>query len=165
MMTHVIEKAANVPATGPLADALAMRGKLMDLTQASYEAALLPGDEGQVPASVRAALACRMARICQQAGLSQHYADLLQGYGSDADPYQLAEPGTKPPESDKRLGAMVAYVDLVTQSPRDATKEDIQALTQAGIEEADIVRLAGLVAFVNYQLRVTAVLSVMGETS
>ncbi|MBZ5486860.1 hypothetical protein HW452_04905 [Halomonas aquamarina] len=164
-MTHVIEKAANVPATGPLAEALAMRGKLMDLTQASYEAALLPVDEGQVPASVRAALACRMARICQQAGLSQHYADLLQRYGRDADPYQLAQPGTRPPKEQTRLGAMVAYVDLVTQSPRDATKADIDALTQAGLEEADIVRLAGLVAFVNYQLRVTAVLSVMGENS
>ncbi|RUR31727.1 CMD domain-containing protein [Vreelandella nanhaiensis] len=162
-MTNIIEKAANVPSTGPLAEALAVRSKLMDLTQASYEAALLPSDEGQVPANVRAALACRMARICQQAGLTQHYAELLAGYGCEADPYQLAEPGNKPPASEKRLYAMVEYVDLVTQSPRDATKADIHALSEAGIKEDDIVRLAGLVAFVNYQLRVAAVLSVMGD--
>ncbi|MBE0463399.1 MAG: CMD domain-containing protein [Halomonadaceae bacterium] len=160
-MTHVLEQAADVPTTGPLADALAVRHKLMDLTQASYEAALLPSDAGQVPVAIRAALACRMARICQQAGLTQHYADLLAGYGSDADLYQIAEPGNKPPASEKRLSAMVTYADLVTQRPRDATKEDIQALKEAGIEESDIVRLAGLVAFVNYQLRVAAVLSVM----
>ena len=55
-------------------------------------------------------------------------------------------------------------MDLVTRSPKDATKADIEALREAGLVDADIVRLAGLVAFVNYQLRVTAVLSVMGET-
>lgn len=162
-MTHVLEQAANVPTAGPLAEALAVRHKLMDLTQASYEAALLPGDAGQVPVTIRAALACRMARICQQAGLTQHYADLVTAYGSDADPFQIAEPGNQPPASETRLAAMVTYVDLVTQRPRDATKEDIQALSEAGIEESDIVRLAGLVAFVNYQLRVAAVLSVMGK--
>ena len=43
-MSHVLETAAGVPSSGPLAEALTMRGKLMELTQASYEAALLPSD-------------------------------------------------------------------------------------------------------------------------
>ncbi|WP_249977962.1 CMD domain-containing protein [Vreelandella olivaria] len=162
-MSHVLEMAAGVPSSGPLADALQMRGKLMELTQASYEAALLPEDAGKLPTHLRAVLACRMARICQQEGLTQHYSTLLAGYGDEADPHDLAVPGNTPPADDQRLAAIVGYVDLVTQRPRDASEETIDALRDAGMEEADIVRLAGLVAFINYQLRVAAVLSVMGE--
>lgn len=162
-MTHVIETAANVAAEGPLAEALATRGKLMDLSQASHDAALTPADPGGVPLALRAALACRMARLCRQAGLEKHYAALLDGY---ADPVAapLADPQVTPGADETRLAAMVGYVDLVTRSPKDATKADIESLRAAGLEEADIVRLAGLVAFVNYQLRLTAVLSVMGES-
>ncbi|MCS2610710.1 CMD domain-containing protein [Halomonas dongshanensis] len=161
-MTHVIETAAHVPQSGPLADALAMRGKLMALTQDSHDAALTPSDPGGVPLALRAALACRMARICHQAGLEKHYATLLSSYG-DEHIALLADPEVIPETSEPRLAAIVAYVDLVTRSPKEATKADIGALRQAEVEEADIVRLAGLVAFTNYQLRVTAVLSVMGE--
>ena len=67
-MSHVLETAAGVPSSGPLAEALTMRGKLMELTQASYEAALLPSDAGNLPASLRAALACRMARFASKQG-------------------------------------------------------------------------------------------------
>lgn len=163
-MSHVIETAANVPASGPLADALTMRGKLMELSEASYVAALLPENPGGLSRANRAAFACRMAKICQQAGLTQHYTELLASYGSDADPLQLADTRITPAADEPRLGAMVAYVELVTRAPKDARESDIESLRQAGIEESDIVRLAGLVAFVNYQLRVAAVLSVMGET-
>lgn len=163
-MSHVLEQAAEVPSSGSLAEALSMRGKLMDLTQASYQAALLPEDAGNLPANLRAALACRMARINQQAGLTQHYSDLLAGYGDAADPYQLAMPGNMPPADEARLAAIIDYVDLVTERPKDASEETINALRSAAIEEPDIVRLAGLVAFVNYQLRVAAVLSVMGKS-
>ncbi|WP_235041651.1 CMD domain-containing protein [Vreelandella profundi] len=162
-MTNVIEAAANVPSTGPLADALAMRSKLMDLTQASYEAALLPSDPGGLTRETRAAFACRMAKICQQEGLRRHYGELLSSYGSEADPLNLATTDSCPPASEPRLAAMVSYVDLVTRSPKDASESDIESLRKADINESDIVRLAGLVAFVNYQLRVAAVLSVMGE--
>lgn len=162
-MSHVLETAAEVPSSGPLAEALSMRGKLMDLTQASYQAALLPEDAGNLPANLRAALACRMVRLSQQQGLTQHYADLLSGYGKGADPYQLAMPGKMPPADEPRLAAIIDYVDLVTERPKDASEETINTLRSAGVEESDIVRLAGLVAFVNYQLRVAAVLSVMGK--
>ncbi|MBF7055009.1 hypothetical protein IOC61_17045 [Halomonas sp. KAO] len=161
---HVLEQAAGVAAAQrPLGDALARRQALMSRTQASYEAALLPEDPGGLSHAERAVLACRMARICQQSGLTEHYAALLDEKGSSAELAVLATPGAQPPAEDARLMAIVAYVDLVTESPRDASPEDIQRLQQAGIAESDIVRLAGLVAFVNYQLRVAAVLAVMGE--
>lgn len=160
---HVLEQAAGVAAQGPLAEALARRHSLMARTQASYEAALLPEDPGGLTRAERAALACRMARICRQEGLTRHYAELLAAHDAGADLSDLATPGQAPASQDARLSAIVAYVDRVTERPRDAEPEDIERLRRAGIAESDIVRLAGLVAFVNYQLRVAAVLSVMGE--
>lgn len=168
--SHVLEQAAGVDtlstnASGPLAEALARRAKLMGLTQASYEAALQPQEPGGLNYAERAALACRMAKICQQKGLSQHYTELLASCTSADNTSALATPGAQPPEGDDRLQAIIAYVDKVTQSPKDAVPDDIENLRAAGVDESDIVRLAGLVAFVNYQLRVAAVLAVMGDSA
>jgi len=59
--------------------------------------------------------------------------------------------------------AMARHADLLTLSPREATRQDIAALKAAGVSEADIVRLSELTAFVNYQLRVLAGLRLLKE--
>ena len=51
---------------------------------------------------------------------------------------------------------MARHADLLTLAPRKATRADITALKDAGVSEADIVRLSELAAFVNYQQRVIA---------
>ena len=58
---------------------------------------------------------------------------------------------------------MARQADLLTLAPRTATRGDIAALTAAGLAEADIVRLAELAAFVNYQLRVVAGLRLLKQ--
>lgn len=156
MSDHILERAANVPATGPLAEALKTRARLMELTQASHDAALRPATPGGISYTERAALAERMAEICKDSALAEHYRTLA------GDAPAWATPGAR--ADDIRLDALIAYVDKITLSPRDATPEDIDALRAAGVDEGDIVRLAGLVAFVNYQLRVAKVLRAMGGT-
>jgi uncharacterized protein YciW len=151
---HVLERIAGVPDTGPLADALATRARLMQLTQASHDAALLPSTPGNLPHHERAALAARIARLCNDAPLAAHYSALA----GDLPPW--ATPGVH--ADDRRIDALLVYCDKITLSPRDAVPEDIDALRAAGLADDDIVRLAGLVAFVNYQLRVVAVLRAMG---
>lgn len=150
---HVLETAADVPADGPLAAALATRARLLDLTEASHEAALFPRDPGGLPHDLRAAFACRMTRIAGTPALAAHYAGL-------APDHPLANPETA--GRDAREAALLDYVDKVTRSPRDALPADIDALRAAGVADGDIVRLAGLVAFVNYQLRVAHVLERLG---
>jgi uncharacterized protein YciW len=59
-------------------------------------------------------------------------------------------------EDDRRLNALLCHTDLVAARTEDADSGDIEALKQAGISEADIVRLSELIAFVSYQLRVVA---------
>ncbi len=158
-MTHVLETAAQVPDHGPLADALKFRARLMDLTQASHDAALLPETPGGLDLPLRAVLAARMSRICRDEVLAAHY----DGLAGDTPLAPLAQPDVR--ADDARLATILDYVDLVTRQPRDARPKTIDALRQAGVEEGDVVRLAGLVAFVNYQLRVAHVLRVMGASA
>ena len=155
MTRHVLEDSVGL--TPRLRSALSLRTRLMELTQASHDAALAPAVPGGLAPQLRAALAARMARICQDAALADHY-DRLAGVAP-----AWAEPGAE--AGDPRLDAAIAYVDLVTRTPHAAGAEGIEALRRGGWEDGDIVRLAGLAAFVNYQLRVAAVLRAMGQTS
>lgn len=157
MSDHVLERAAGVAqAGGELGAALAARARLMDLTEGSHDAALLPKTPGGLAHGLRAHLAARMSRICSDDALAHHYDRLGEVSPDLAD---LARPGHQPEAP--RLAALVAYVDKMTLHPKEATAQDIDILRDAGVAEDDIVRLAGLVAFVNYQIRVAKVLRVM----
>jgi uncharacterized protein YciW len=61
-----------------------------------------------------------------------------------------------PPPVDGRLAAIVRHVDLLTLTPEAARAGDIGLLRAAGLTDRDVVTLCGLVAFVNYQVRVAA---------
>ena len=157
--TGFVETAAGVPQTGPLADALATRAKLMARTEESRIAALTPDDPGGLPLPLRAALAARMARLCGDPATADRYA----ADAGDDPSAALADPAAT--GGDARAAAILAYVDCVTLRPAEAGDAEIDALRDAGVEEGDIVRLAGLVAFVNYQLRLIAVLRAMGQAT
>lgn len=159
---NVVERLVGVRPNSALAQALAERSEIMSLTQASHDAVIIPHMSGGLSHSERAALAERIARLSGSDDLAKHYRSCLQSAGGNellmdvADAKQLTF-GTD------RIKAIVKFTDLVTQRPRDATKQDIQALKDAGISEADIVRLTEVLAFVNYQLRVVAGLKLAGE--
>jgi uncharacterized protein YciW len=75
---------------------------------------------------------------------------------------RLADPAFKG-DGDAKLTAVLAYTDLVTQAPKDAAASDITQLQNAGVSDADIVRLAELNAFLAYQIRLIAGLRLMKE--
>ena len=133
------------------------RGDIFALTQATQEAVLNPREAGGITAAERMALACRMARLSGEEPLAAHYESAVPPTSSP-----LADPAYEG-GGDARLAAILRHVDLVTQSPKDATRDDIDALRRAGLAEADIVRLAELIAFINFQIRVAAGLRLLGE--
>ncbi|AMJ61050.1 CMD domain-containing protein [Bosea sp. PAMC 26642] len=150
----LIEEMAGIRPQSPLAEALASRADILRLSQASHDAVLLPKDSGGISHGLRAALAARMARQNDQTPLAAHYDDLLRRSGEiEASPVSAAD--------QRRVAVIVAHADLLTLRPREATRRDIEALTEAGIEDPDIVRLAELAAFVNYQARVIKGLQVL----
>lgn len=133
--------------------ALAARAEIVAMTQAAHDAALKPKDPGGLSHAERAALACRVARLNADDGLAAHYETLMREASAAAEVERIADPAFK---GEGRVGALIAYADLASTAPRYAGQGDIEALKQAGIGDADIVRLAELVAFLAYQVRLVA---------
>ena len=130
--------------------ALEARAEVLAMTERAEAAVLAPANPGAWSHALRAALA---ARIAAHHGLADEAARYADGAGSDpaavlAEP---AEDGTA-----LNLAAVVAFVDRVALAPREATATDVAGLRAAGVADADIVRLAELVAFLAYRFRLTA---------
>ncbi len=151
----VVVRAAGIPAGHPLAGVLSGRGNIVELTEKSHDAALKPEPPGGLTHSERAALACRMARLNLDGELTSHYESMVE----QADAL-IADPNFDGADN-ARLRAIIRHTGLITRSPKDAAAGDIAALKAAGIREEDIVRLSELIAFVNYQVRLTAGLRLM----
>ncbi|WP_342363379.1 hypothetical protein [Terrarubrum flagellatum] len=152
----LIEHMAGIRPGTPLAQAMAARAEILRLSQAAHDAVLLPKKPGGISHGLRAALAARMARQNAQPRLAEHYDELMRRSGEMQDSDVSLREQT-------RVAAIVTHADLLTLRPRDATRNDIEALRRAGLGEPDIVRLAELAAFVNYQVRVIKGLQGLGE--
>ena len=155
-------RTAGVQPGSKLAEIVATRSDIMALTQAANEAILNPRVAGGITYAERAALACRMARLSGEQILAEHYAKRLAQVSEDATVGRITDPSFSG-SGDRRLAALIRHADLITQSPKSAVRDDIAALRDAGVAEADIVRLAEIIAFVNYQIRVVAGLRLLGE--
>ena len=157
----IVVEAAGIAADHPLAAVIAGRSDVMQLTQASHDAALKPEPPGGLSHAERAALACRMARLSDEEMLARHFEAMIPesgGWQAIADP---AFDGA----DDERTRAILRHTDLVTVDPKRAAEADIAALKSAGILEPDIVRLSELIAFVGYQVRVVKGLRLMAEAA
>lgn len=144
----VIDTAAGLATGGPLYDARRFRAKVVDATQASHDAILLQPVPGlSVADRLRVAV-----HACEAAGaeaLAQHYRQLLQTLPEAQQPAAPA------------LAAMQLFAATLTTDPRSGDRAAINALKTAGLDDAAIVALAQLVAFLSYQTRVVAGLNAL----
>jgi uncharacterized protein YciW len=159
-MTTLIESLAGIPPGSRLGEALKIRSEILRLSEAAHDAVLLPREPAGLSHALRAAIAARMCRHVGDDALTEHYDSYL-AHSGDLDVSPLAHPGGTC--GDPLQDAMARHADLLTLAPREATRADIEALKAAGLGEADIVRLAELAAFVNYQLRVVAGLKLLKQ--
>jgi uncharacterized protein YciW len=140
--SDVIDRAAGLAPGDPLHATRRFRAKVVEATQASHDALLMQPVPGLSPADrLRVAVhACEAAGATSLAG---HYADLLASVDDDA-PASAALP------------AMLKFAARLTTDPRLSDRAAIAALKSAGLDDAAIVALAQLVAFLSYQQRVVA---------
>jgi CMD domain protein len=161
----IVTRLAGITPGSRLAQIIAKRADIMALTEATHQALLRPREPGGISYAERAALVCRIARLNDENDLAAYYHEqliALTAAGSAAA--RMADPlFTGSDADDVRLSALLAHVDLVTRSPKDASPDHISALKQAGITDADIVRLSEIIAFMNYQIRVIAGLRLLGD--
>ena len=155
----VVAKASGISASSPLASVLSMRNDIFELTENAYQASLRPNEPGGISHAERAGLACRIARRNNEVILAQHYETLF-GIGSQ----DLADTDFDG-GNDIRNKVIIRHTDLVTLSPKDVKEDDIFALKEAGLNDADIVRLSELIAFIAYQVRVVVGLRLMLEVA
>lgn len=151
MLPDVIDTAAGLAGGDPLLQARRFRAKVVDATQASHDALL---DEPVAGLSTADRLRVA-AHVCDAAGapeLARHYRKRLQAGGSD-EPASAALP------------AMQVFAATLTTEPRRGDRAAIAALKAAGLDDAAIVALAQLVAFLAYQTRVVAGLKALRASS
>jgi len=151
----VIDMVASLDPDSPVAELRRRRPDLRRLSQTSYDAALRPQEPRNLSYAERAALAARMARLWKDEALERHYLDRLAAEGAGALVAAYADPATGP-DLGPRAAAILRHVDLVTLTPEKATRADVERLIAAGLDDRDAVTLAGLIAYVNYQIRVVA---------
>jgi CMD domain protein len=156
----VIAEIVGVKAGSGLAEVLATRADIMVLTQKSHEAALTPVAPGGLSHAERAALACRVAKLNNDRDFERHFEMLLEQADVSGEAAQIADMWFRGGD-DRRLTALIRHTDLIAHEPRNASRGDIELLQDAGLSDADIVRLSELVAFVSYQIRVAAGLRLM----
>ena len=141
--TDVIDLAAGLAPGDPLHTARRFRAKVVEATQASHDALLMQPVAGLSTAD-RLRVAVHACTVAGATSLAAHYADLL---ASAAD---------KDASSSRALPAMLQFAATLTTDPRRGDSAALEALKSAGLDDAAIVALAQLVAFLSYQLRVVA---------
>jgi CMD domain protein len=156
----VVAEIVGIKAGNALAEVLATRADIMVLTQKSHEAALAPAEPGGLTHAERAALACRVAKLNNDRAFERHFETLLERADGSDEAARIADMWFNGGD-DRRLTALIRHTDLIAHAPRNASRGDIELLQDAGISDADIVRLSELVAFVSYQIRVAAGLRLM----
>lgn len=154
---------AGFPPDHAVAKALALRADVLEMTEATEAAVLRPKDPGGFSHAMRAALAIRISRLNECQRLAGVHEDALAQLQADETTVALADPAFDGGE-DKKNRAVLAFTDRVATSPKDATAADVDRLRDAGVAEADIVRLAQLNAFLAFKIRVIEGLKLMAET-
>lgn len=149
---------------GVASDLFDKRRDIIALSDACLQAAIAPSDPGGIGHGLRWALALRMARLHS----IDELVDVLEANEPEnevSDSLASIAVGREAAGADGRTRAIVAHADMLANEPRAATKQCIVKLMEAGVEQADIVRLSEFVGVLSYYLRVVAGMKMLTERS
>lgn len=192
--TDVLRELAGIPADGAVDRLRDLRPAARENAQLAYRLLFAPEHDGEVSVLDRLAVAVFVAGLHRDERAVSHYRRALLGAGgSDALAATLAteagtaavpgpagtyrEPGlaaeSVPVEGyrvvarhvlGERLSAALEHARLLVLHPRDARPDALERLVTAGWTADATVTLSQLVAFLAYQLRAAAGLSVLHAT-
>ncbi|WP_336748802.1 hypothetical protein [Pantoea vagans] len=157
-MSDAIDQAAGLTPEEALYQTRRLRPEFVEGAEACRLSVLTPADEQGLPADLRLALARRMAVLNEDVPLQRDYQAQLTALNPSEALLALAAGDVVNAEP---LATLARHTDLVTQQPIQATEQHIRLLEQAGFSNPQIVALSELIAFVNFQTRVTAGLRLM----
>jgi CMD domain protein len=146
-----------------LAGVRALRPDVVRHTQGSYEKLFAAAEASDLTAIERGQVALRVAALNASPALIAHYRQQLAALGVVPEQMAALEQRDENVSLDPRTTAIMRHVDLVTHAPGTATQADLLALQAGGLSVTAIVTLAQLIAFLSFQVRTLAVLTVLTE--
>lgn len=157
-MIDAMDKAAGLSQDDPVFEARRFRPEFVQGAELCRLSVLQPAADRGLSPALRVAIARRISALnADQVLVADYHAQLL-----DLEPTEsqlaLANGDTAREEP---LATIARHVDLVTLAPGDAQASDIARLSDAGLDNPQIVALSELIAFVNFQTRVAAGLRLM----
>lgn len=157
-MIDAIDKASGITVDESVYNARRFRPEFVGGAEQCRLSVLTPKEDLGLSATLRAALARRIAALNNDAPLIGEFDAMLASYQPDATLLALAA-GELP--QNERLATLARHTDLVTLTPGEADVSAITRLEQVGLSAAQIVALSELIAFVNFQTRIAAGLRLM----
>ena len=136
------------------------RAKVATATQGSYEAMFSPGVLGITVAErlLVAVLACSLSGADR---LATHYRERLMAEGVESGLLDLVATCDIGAVKDSRLQTILRFTTTLIQRPLDGDRQAIETLVAAGLSTPAIIALGQLIAFMSYQIRLTAGLQAM----
>jgi alkylhydroperoxidase domain protein/CMD domain protein len=145
----------------PIAALRAQRPEATEHTQGSYLALFAGQPATAVTRVERFATALRVAVLHQEPALVEHYAAQLRATPEASDQLIAAIQTGEGAALSPRLQAILAHTDLLVIRPAAATPANLDALKAAGLTGPEIVTVSQLIAFVSFQVRILAGLSLL----
>jgi uncharacterized protein YciW len=155
--TDVIDRIAGL-ATGSAAHATRhKRGKVAAATQRSYDVLFDPALP-DLPLADRLCVALYACTLSKAPALAAHYAEQLASLGVSREEIGQIAQGTPHDAAHERPGlrAMLTFTRTLIEAPIEGDKAALERLRDAGIPTPAVVVLAQLIAFLSYQIRLTA---------
>ncbi|EPF16816.1 Uncharacterized protein conserved in bacteria [Cedecea davisae] len=147
-MSHqdLLERLADITPGSALAEARKTREAATAHAQGSYDALFGELSASGLTLAERLHLARRVAEWHDDAQLAEHYAERLAGKAAS-----------------ERFEQALDHAERLSFQPVQATPNDVQALSEAGFSEEEIVTLSQIIGFVAFQTRLLRGLRLIGR--
>ena len=136
------------------------RAKVVASTQGSY-AAMFAGNVEGISVPERLLVALHACRLSKASSLTTHYRARLMADGVGASVVDAVGRDELVTSLDTRQKTILHFTSTLILRPLDGDKLAIDALVAAGLSTPAIVALGQLIAFLSYQIRMTAGLQAM----
>ena len=161
--SDLVDRLAGIAANTPLDTLRRQRPTVAAHTQGSYDTLIGQPEPGGLSQTERELAALRTAALLKSQPLAQHHQDRLRALGAGAALIDAAAQGADPAALPARTAAILRHVDLLTLTPGKASQAAINELQSSGLSAPEIVTLAQLIAFVNFQSRLLTGLRLLGD--
>jgi len=154
---------AGIEAGSPMAALRGQRAEIAGFIQASYDALLEPANEAGVSRVERGLIAYRIARLEGSQPLIAYYREYLARQEAPAELVAASEKENLGAPLSSRIVAVLEHVDRLTKEPGVATPDDLAGLKAQGLNDANIVTISQLIAFLSFQVRALVGLQLLAE--